>query len=173
MKRLAMLLAAMTAVSSCASSQSGWRLLLKHDQSGNVISGDVQRLVGAVRNGCDIRVAWGARARSDERRTIEHVSTPLWVAVRNGETVEVQLDDYLINLSVLGEPEDAHPQREPFGGTGKAVMWRANFSTTGEFNAVWYDAATGAFINRVPQTHVGSWFADCDPREVPPLFDVE
>ena len=172
MKYFSLLLIVLT-ISACSPSEPKWRLMLKHDENGQVLAGDVQRLVGAIRNGCALRVAWGARLRSDDRKTIEHVSTPLWVAVRDGEIVEVQLDDYLINLAVLGEPIDAHPQRERFGGTAKAVMWRANFSTNGAFDAVWYDAATGAFITRVPQTHVGSWYADCNPQESMPLFLAE
>jgi len=56
--------------------------------------------------------------------------------VRNSETVKVQIGEFLINLSVLGEPAAEHPRRERFGGTEKAVMWRANFVTDGTFDAV-------------------------------------
>ena len=149
---------------------SAWRLMLKHDRDGNVLSGDKQHLVNAVRQGCDLRVAWGARRAADPSRTIEHISSPLWVAIRDGDMVEVQLDDFLINLSVLGEPNEDHPARQRFGGTEKVVMWRANFRIDGNFDAVWYDPTTGALIERVPQRHAASWFADCVPGTPAALF---
>ncbi len=160
------------AVLAC-SPPSQWRLLLKHDRDGKVLSGDVGELISAVRQGCDLRVAWGARRNADPSRTIEHVSTPIWVAVRDGAVVEVQLDDFVINLSVLGEPNEEHPARERFGGTDKAVMWRANFKTDGTFDAVWYDPITGGLITRVPQRHGASWFADCAPGVTQPLYPAQ
>ncbi|MCF6221530.1 MAG: hypothetical protein L3J65_10500 [Robiginitomaculum sp.] len=35
------------------------------------------------------------------------------------------------NLKVLGEPTAKHRRRERFGGTEKAVKWRAAFNTDG------------------------------------------
>lgn len=135
-----------------------------------MVEGSVSDLISVVRKGCELRVAWGARRRADTTRTIEHVSTPVWVAVRDGSVVEVQLDDFLINLAVLGEPAEEHPAREPYGGTDEAVMWRANLRTDGTFDAIWYNPVTGELINRVPQRHPMAWYADCAPGEVPPLF---
>ena len=132
--------------------------------------GRVDDLIAAIRLGCDLRVAWGARRRADSTRTIEHIASPVWVSVRDGQTVEVQLDNFMINLGVLGEPPEEHPARERFGGTEHVVMWRANLKTDGTFDAVWYEAASGAFITRVPQRHPMSWFVDCQPREAVPLY---
>lgn len=155
---------------SCGPHESNWHLALKHNSQGTVEQGSVGELISAVRLGCDLRIAWGARRRADSTRTIEHIATPVWVAVRDGESVEVQLDDFLINLSVLGEPAVEHPERDRFGGTDRAVMWRANLKTDGTFEAVWYDAASGDFITRVPQRHPMSWFVDCQPGAADPLY---
>ena len=155
---------------SCSAQGLQWHLALKHTSQGDVQEGSVDELISAVRQGCDIRIAWGARRRTDSTRTIEHISSPVWVSVRDGQSVEVQLDDFLINLSVLGEPAEEHPARERYGGTEKAVMWRANLKTDGTFDAVWYDAATGTFITRVPQRHAMSWYVDCIPSDASPLF---
>jgi len=160
-------------VAACNQDQPEWRLALKHDRDGVVSAGSVDELIAAVRRGCDIRVAWGARRAADPTQTIEHIADPVWVSVRNSETVEVQIGEFLINLSVLGEPAAEHPRRERFGGTEKAVMWRANFKTDGTFDAVWYDAATGEFITRVPQRHRANWFVDCEAGESSPLYPEE
>lgn len=90
--------------------------------------------------------------------------------MRDSENVEVQIGDFLINHSVLGEPAIEHPGRERFGGTDKAVKWRANLKTDGTFDAVWYFEHSGDFITRVPQRHHMKWFADCKPGQAAPLF---
>ncbi|MBX2821778.1 MAG: hypothetical protein KTR29_18920 [Rhodothermaceae bacterium] len=157
-------------LSACEAPDTQWHLALKHDSQGVVQEGGINELISAVRLGCNIRVAWGARRRADSTRTIEHIANPVWVSIRDGQSVEVQLDDFMINLSVLGNPPEEHPEREPYGGTERAVMWRANLKTDGSFDAVWYDAANGEFITRVPQQHPMSWFVDCIPGEAEPLF---
>ena len=149
---------------------SPWHLAIAHDRQGNVQSGHIDLLISAVRRGCQIRIAWGARRAADPSQTIEHIASPDWVAVRNSQTVEVQLSDFVINLGVLGEPSKDHPRRERFGGTEKAVNWRANLKTDGSFDAVWFDAASGEFIERIPQRHPMKWFVDCPPGESQPLF---
>lgn len=153
-----------------AASGSPWHLALAHDREGRTQTGNIELLVSAIRRGCQIRVAWGARRAVDPSQTIEHIASPDWVSVRNGETVEVQLSDFVINLGVLGEPAADHPRRERFGGTEKAVNWRANLKTDGSFDAVWYDYATGKLVERVPQRHPMKWFVDCPPGKSEPLF---
>ena len=146
--------------------------MLSHGSDGRVEQGSITDLVAAIRSGCQIRVAWGARRAEDPSRTIEHVAEPVWVSVRNGESVEVQLDDFLINLAVLGEPSEDHPRRAQFGGTERAVKWRANLKTDGTFNAVWYYPHSGELIYRAPQRHPMKWFADCSPGRPAPLYSI-
>ncbi|MEM6745979.1 MAG: hypothetical protein AAF608_01015 [Pseudomonadota bacterium] len=147
-----------------------WDLKLAHTSDGEVLSGSEAALVAAIRNGCALRVGWGARRRSDPQHTIEHASEPLWIAVRDGQFVEVQIGDYLINLGVLGEPNEDHPARQRFGGTEQVVMWRANLKTDGSFDAVWYAPHSGAFVERVPQRHPMRWYANCRATSSAPLF---
>ncbi len=144
--------------------------MLHHNSAGEVQSGSPENIVNAVRRGCQLRIAWGARRAADPSQTIEHIAEPVWVAVRNGTQVEVQLDDFLINHAVLGEPEEDHPRRARFGGTSKAVMWRAQLKPDGSFDAVWYSPQTGELITRIPQQHELRWFSDCPPGEAAPLY---
>ncbi|MEP2103193.1 MAG: hypothetical protein ABJP02_18095 [Parasphingorhabdus sp.] len=155
---------------SGAQAASPWHLALAHDRDGNIQAGNHESLISGIRSGCQVRVAWGTKRAADPSRTIEHSATPVWISIRNGKEVEVQLSDFVINLAVLGEPAADHPRRERFGGTDKAVNWRANLKTDGSFDAVWYDMATGKFITRVPQRHQMKWFTDCKPDSSEPLF---
>ncbi len=160
----------LTSLSGCASMHSTpWQLMLSHDRDGEVTGGHIDQLISAVRSGCQLQVAWGARRRSDPQSTIEHIASPLWVSVRNGQSVEAQLEGFMSNLAVLGEPNEEQPRYERFGGTEKAVWWRANLKTDGSFDAVWYHH-DGRLAERVPQRHPMRWYADCKPSHTEPLF---
>ncbi len=158
------------ALSACVQTSAPWTLALSHDGEGTVIEGSEDTLVSAIRQGCQIRVAWGARRRAAPGRTIEHIAEPLWVSVRDDGGVEVQLGDFLNNLGVLGEPSEDHPRRDAYGGTDRVVMWRANVKTDGTFDAVWYHPHSGEFIKRAPQRHAMKWFVDCQPAQSKPLY---
>ncbi|MEL7025518.1 MAG: hypothetical protein AAGL69_17410 [Pseudomonadota bacterium] len=161
------------AMAGCVASpptNSRWHLQLAHDASGEIVDGSVARLIDSVRSGCDLRVAWGARRRVDPTRTIEHSATPLWISVRDSNTLSAQIGGFTPNLSVLGENPDEHPRFERFGGTETLVEWRADISIDGTFNAVWFRPHTGELIERVPQRHPMRWFADCEAGPSDPLF---
>ena len=64
-------------VSACGPPSNSWNLMLAHSAEGDVSEGSVDRLISAVRSGCDLRVGWGARRVSDPSRTIEHIAEPV------------------------------------------------------------------------------------------------
>ena len=165
-------LVAACVLAGCEQSASPWHLMLSHTRDGDVQSGSASNIVSAVRQGCQLRVAWGTARRDDPSRTIEHMAAPEWVVVRNGEDVEIQIGG-LINHGVLGEPIEDHPRSERFGGTDKVVKWRAKLKTDGTFDAIWFHPHNGEFIIRVPQRHSMKWFADCKARQdVSPLYPM-
>jgi len=160
-----------TVLFGCQDNSTGWHLLLHHDAQGTAIEGKTENIVQAVREGCQLRIAWGARRARDPSQTIEHISEPDWVSIRNGTDVQIQLNEFLINHAVLGEPEDEHPRREPFGGTTQTVLWKAQLKPDGSFDAIWYSPQSGELVARRPQTHEMRWFADCRPSSnTKPLF---
>lgn len=147
-----------------------WHLMLAHDRDGNIRSGAESNVIDAVRSGCQIRIAWGGGRADPPRRSIEHVADVKWISVRNGESVNAQIGDFLINLSALGEPVEEHPRRQEYGGTQHVVHWRATLRTDGTFNAVWYKPHSGEFVARRPQNHPMKWFSDCIPDHPEPLY---
>ena len=148
-----------------------WHLMLSHQSDGAVTKGTERDLIASIRNGCDIKVAWGAKVRTEPSRSNEHSAKPVWVSVKDDHEVTVQLGDFLINLEALGEPIEEHPRRVEFGGTSDVVMWRATLKTDGSFDAIWFKPHSGEFVKRVPQTHPMKWFADCKPNTSLPLYD--
>lgn len=155
----------------CAtSSTQRWHLKLAHDREGQVLAGNIAELATAIRSGCRIRIAWGARRRNNPEQTIEHVADALWVSLRNGNVVEAQVEGFLSNLAVLGESSAEHSRYERFGGTENVILWRAELTTDGTFDAIWYGAVDGKLKFRAPQRHPMRWFADCESRAAAPLY---
>ena len=151
-------------------SENGWHLLLAHDSEGTVTEGAAEQVAHAVRRGCVVRSAWGARRRADPAQTVEHVAEATWISVRNGNQLQAQLDGFMSNLQALGQPAEKHPRLDRFGGTEQAVLWKALLSNDGRFDAIWYGAADGTLKVRIPQRHPMRWFADCDGTPSSPLY---
>lgn len=127
---------------------SAWRLAYHHDADGQRIAGSRQGLLDAIRHAYPLRMTWGTRSASDETISVAHVAEPLFVTVTGGE-VFAQLPEHLAQKSYVGT--DA-------GSFGKAsVMWRGLLGTTGSFDAVWTDRASGEEVRRLPQRAAIAW----------------
>ncbi|MEO1574513.1 MAG: hypothetical protein AAFU65_06085 [Pseudomonadota bacterium] len=163
-------LLAVPALGCATMTPNTWNLALAHDRDGNVTQGDVVNIANAVRRGCRVRIAWGARRAADPSRTIEHVADATWISVVNEELIRAEVDGFMANLAVLGEPSEDHPRMARFGGTEKAVLWRATLSSDGRFDAIWYGATDGELKVRIPQRQPMRWYADCAPGTAPPLY---
>ncbi|MEM9057542.1 MAG: hypothetical protein AAGD86_08705, partial [Pseudomonadota bacterium] len=155
---------------SMASPSNPWHLRVAHSAQGEVTAGSVAALIDSIRAGCRVRVAWGARRAADPTRTIEHSAVPNWIAVRSGESVSAQIGGFTPNLRVLGDAPDEHPRYARFGGTTTLTEWRADLSTDGSFDAVWFHPHDGSFVERVPQRHPMRWYADCLGVDASPLY---
>ncbi|MEL7296936.1 MAG: hypothetical protein AAGJ86_04690 [Pseudomonadota bacterium] len=153
-------------------SQNGWHLLLAHDSDGTVSEGAAEQVANAVRHGCVVRIAWGARRLADPSQTVEHVAEATWISVRNGDQLQAQLDGFMSNLHALGAPAEQHPRLDRFGGSEQAILWRALLSNDGHFDAIWYGSVDGALKARIPQQHPMRWYADCDGKAAMPLYPV-
>lgn len=163
-------LAAIICLAACAPKTHNWNLMLSHTSSGDVTSGSLEELTNAVRSGCQIRVAWGARRAANPNFTIEHVADIQWISVFEGRAVNAQIGGMFANQTVLGNSAEDHPRFERFGGTQEAVKWSAEISTSGSFNAIWYKPHNGQLVERVPQNHPMRWYADCVPAHTEPLY---
>lgn len=126
-----------------------WRLAYHHDPDGGRISGDKELLLDAVRRGRPIRVSWGSRSARDPTISVEHVAEPVFVTSTGGELF-AQLPEHIAQRA-YADPEAARFETP-------SVMWRGLMGTTGVFDAVWVDRATGEEVRRVPQRAQVAWF---------------
>ena len=140
-------------LSSCTpSADSGtYMVVLRTDENGNALLGSKEELIEQVRAGADIKVGWGAKGKT---RSIEHLSEPIWIAIRNEEEISVLLDPHVTTS------DSSQINQE----------WRVTMSTTGEFDAVWYDKFTGRVVRHVPQRHPMVWYAKAGSTYDKPLY---
>ena len=170
MKHLCLGIAALLILSGCAEHVSPWHMLLSHDETGTVKSGSAINVTKAVRQGCRLRVAWGSRGTMRPDLTIEHVSEPTWIAIRDNTNISVEIGGYTSNLKTVGDTSAPTARQIELGGTEHIVEWRATLKPDGSFDAVWFHPSSGEFIKRMPQQHAMKWFADCKATNVDPLY---
>jgi hypothetical protein len=140
--------------------------MYRHDAEGRPVAGAKPALLDAIRRGDPVRIAWGGAFKTAAGPTfsVEHSADPVFVTIAGGVDVVAQLPEHIAQADYAREPSATFD-------TG-AVMWRALFTTTGRFDALWVDRATGKEVRRLPQKAAIAWLAfapdpRCDSR--PPL----
>ncbi|MEM7730191.1 MAG: hypothetical protein AAF311_13115 [Pseudomonadota bacterium] len=131
-------------------------LLYRNGTNGEDISGSKEALFAAIREGQDIRIAWGFSIdRDGETLELEHIVEPVFLTAINGEHVAAQLPEHIaqqayhdIDRALFDDP---------------SVMWRGLMTTRGSFDAVWVNRATGEEVRRYPQRAALSWFGSSAP----------
>jgi hypothetical protein len=126
-----------------------WRIVYKHDGEGRPIGGSKQALIDAVRAGQEVRVAWGVRDPRDSTRSVEHTALSVFTTVVNGNEVFVQVAEHVAVADYW--------ERESQDVGDPRVSWVGTLGTTGRFNAVWYNRATGEEARRLPQRATITW----------------
>ncbi|PWL39716.1 hypothetical protein DKG77_02490 [Flagellimonas aquimarina] len=154
-------------LSSCIKQQpfsNDWDVVLKTDRDGSVLKGSKKDLINAIRNGQDLKIGWGAKR---EDLSIEHLSSPIWLAILSEKEVMAHLDPQVLSnidwdsLNVNYKDSDKLQQE-----------WRVVLSTKSNFDAVWYDKKADTLIRRWPQKHIMTWFAKGPvEKNAVPLFN--
>jgi hypothetical protein len=139
-----------------------WRLVYHHDADGEPLAGSKEDLFDAVRRGQPLRLAWGVKARVDGRDVpVEHAAEPDFVSVVGGAELFAQLPEHVAQ-STYHDVEGARFEKG-------AVLWRGLLGTTGAFDAVKVDRATGVEVWRQAQKARVAWYALApDPACAPP-----
>jgi len=165
MKKLSCLFlsALFCACTSQTSNSDTWNVVLKTDKDGKILNGSKGALMDAIRGGADIKIGWGGKR---EDLSIEHLSSPIWLAILSEEEVMAHLDPQVLsgidweNLNA-NYKDPALLQQE----------WRVVLTTKGDFDAVWYDKKADTLIRRWPQKHIMTWFAKgSNEKQAVPLF---
>ncbi len=140
-----------------------WRLVYRHDAEGAPLAGSREALLDAFRRGQALRLGWGMKVeRNGQWVQLEHVAEPVFASLVGGRDLFVQLPEHVLQTSY-------HEPSQDFGKP--SVAWRGLMGTTGRFEAVMVDRASGEEVRRLPQKAAIAWFAygpapDCAPPPV-------
>ena len=146
-------------------SDRSWTLLYRNGTDGEDLAGSKDALFAAIRSGHPIQIGWGfSRERDGETLSIEHLVSPVFVSITNGTHVTAQLPEHIAQRSYADADEAFFDD--------PSVLWRGLMSTTGSFDAVWVDRASGDEVRRHPQRAMLSWYAPVSPRLATPALAV-
>lgn len=142
---------------------STWQIVYKNDTQGTTITGSKQALISAIRAGNDIKIGWGNKGKN---HSIEHLSSPIWLAVLDEKEVVAHLDPQVLSNidweTLSASYKDSIQLKEE---------WRVVITSKGEFDAVWYDRQSHTLIKRRPQNHTITWFSKYhNTKNIKPLF---
>lgn len=136
-----------------------WRLVYQNSLDGRPITGSVDELIGALKRGSPIRVAWGGvdGAEGSDDSWIEFVE-PDFTTVIDDSAVVVQFPQSFIQTSYTDVGE-TYLQTDP------PTVWRALMSTDGTYHQFHYDLRTGEITREMYARTEMSWFALAAPRD--------
>lgn len=144
---------------------TGYKIVYKNNKEGNAIIGSKKKLIDYIRGGAEIKIGWGSK---NETHSIEHLSTPIWIAVLDESEIIAHLDP-----QVLSKTDWDKLSANYSDSTLLTQEWRVVITSKGEFDAVWYDQGTGKVIQRRPQNHIITWFAKGNINNQPLFLDLE
>ena len=139
-----------------------WEVALRIDKEAAVVEGSKSKLINAIRQGCDVKIAWGWH---NGEKSMEHISKPVWTAILNEEEVLFHIDPQVFGgidwELLIGS----------FEGKDLKDEWRVIIDTNGSFDAVWYNRDTHEISRRIPQSHKMTWFVQgYEASEAQPFF---
>lgn len=127
------------------------QIVYVNSMEGTAEQGSVAALIDAIRAGRSVQVGWGFEITARERRyQVEHVAAPVFTSIIDGTQVVVQLPEHIAQRSYVDEATARFDSA--------SVMWRGLLSTSGAFDAVLVDRATGVVVRRIPQRARMVWF---------------
>ena len=129
-----------------------WAPVYKNGLDGETLEGSKEELFAAIRAGQPIQIGWGlARDIDGEPASVEHIAAPVFLGIGDDDHVVAHLPEHIAPRSYWGENSAYFDD--------PAVLWRGLMSTSGSFDAVWANRATGEIVRRSPQRAVMTWYA--------------
>ena len=154
-------------IATTTKTESGWKVVYKHDEYGNPMEGSIDSLIAGIRNGYDLRVGWGwQRELGDSILRLEHMAEPLFLTIIQEKNVSIVIDAHPMLASYI----DIGNQKIREGGH----IWQCVLTTKGEFNAQIHNRSTGELMKDWPQRQRITWFLDYPSKlktNRKPLFD--
>jgi hypothetical protein len=81
-----------------------WTLVYQNDAQGDRVTGSIDNLVNAVREGLPIRVGWKSQSAADSKRKVEHLAEAKFLTIMSDKVVFAQIDP------IIGQTPDFEKQ---------------------------------------------------------------
>ena len=72
--------------------EDGWSLVYANNENGNRVSGDLGKLISAIRNGEPIRLGWTVEHPTDKSVKVEHFADAKFITILSDSTVFAQIE---------------------------------------------------------------------------------
>ncbi|MEM6524444.1 MAG: hypothetical protein AAF693_11650 [Bacteroidota bacterium] len=126
-----------------------WTLIYHNDEQGNVLSGDIGVLKSVVRNGGEIRIAWGFQHQNIPKVRVEHIADASFLTIQSDSIVHAQI------RPITGQV----PNFDRGTITLKENLeWLFIGGTNGKMDRMTRNVITGEIVNHVLAQNEFKWF---------------
>lgn len=126
-----------------------WKLIYENDKSGNTISGNIEVLKDAVRDGKEIRIGWGFQHPSIKKISVEHVADAAFLTILSDSIVHAQI------RPIIGQSPDFD---EGTVQLKENLEWVFIGGTNGKMDSMTRNTITGEIVDHKLRASSFRWF---------------
>jgi hypothetical protein len=129
--------------------ENGWALVYANDENGNRVSGDLEKLLSAVRNGEPIRIGWTIEPPANKSLKVEHFADAKFITILSDSTVFAQIDP------IVGQTPSIKDKTVTLKGN---IEWSFSASSLGNNDSMNVNTKTGEIMDHKPFKCGIKWF---------------
>jgi hypothetical protein len=85
------ILTSLILISTLQLSAQNWELVYHNDKNGQSVEGNIEDLKKAIRNGQEVRIAWGFQHPTIKKRSVEHLADAAFLTIQSDSIVHAQI----------------------------------------------------------------------------------
>ena len=147
MKKL--LITALFSVLTTFAMAQEWTLVYQNDAEGNTVTGSIEALKAAVRDGLPVRVGWSFFHPTDKKISVEHVADAKFLTIMSGEIVFAQIDP------IIGQTPKFE---EGFIELKENISWVMVVGTNGKSDSIMRNVITGEMVGHNARPRAADWY---------------
>jgi hypothetical protein len=129
--------------------EDGWSLVYSNDENGNRVSGDLGKLISAIRNGEQIRIGWTIEDPTDKSLKVEHSADAKFITILSDSTVFAQIDP------IIGQTPSVKDKTVTLK---ENIEWSFSASSLGNNDSMNINTKTGEIVDHKPFKCGIKWF---------------
>jgi hypothetical protein len=130
--------------------EDGWSLVYANNENGNRVSGDLGKLISAVRNGEPIRIGWTIEHPTDESLKVEHFADAKFITILSDSTVFAQIEP------IVGQTPSIKDKTVTLK---ENIEWSFSASSLGNNDSMNINTKTGEIVDHKPFKCGIKWFS--------------